>query len=463
MTDKKMTQSPDSFNNRILDRNGVIGQDASKIMAAALKAVNPYDCVVNYFNEHDLASEFDGFDKALLIGFGKASVPMAKALIDKLGNRITSAGVVTKDERFLNEDGYKKKLRVLLGGHPIPTSDSVHSTQAILESLPELTERDLVLVLISGGGSALFTDPFSTVSLEDLQKMTQTLLKSGADIHEINTLRKHLDQVKGGGLIKRLQPAKIHAFILSDVIGDRVDMIASGPTAPDPTTYQDALNIIRKYGLDSQLPRSILRVLEGGIAGEYPETLRREELRVGSVENHIIGSNFDAALAAKKRALDLGYHALVISTHLTGLTSHVADFLNGIIETERLHHQPLQKPACLIFGGETTVEVKGEGQGGRNQDLALRMVPKLAGKGEVLFISLATDGEDGPTDAAGAVADSQVFCEGEDAYGMNINTFIDENDSYNYFKKVGGLIQIGSTGTNVNDLVLIMIKGHEND
>lgn len=458
MTHASSLINPKSFNNKVLERNGKLGKDACDIMTAALKAVDPYDCVSNYLGSNDLQKAFQSFDRLFLIGFGKASVPMAKAFIDRLNEHLNSAQVITKDEMFLEEDGYKNKLRVFLGGHPIPTSDSIDSTQAILEVLPELSERDIVLVVISGGGSALFSNPVPDVSLEDLQKMTQTLLNSGADIHEINTLRKHLDQVKGGGLALQLQPARLHTFILSDVIGDRLDMIASGPTVPDPTTYQDGLNVIAKYGLESQIPRSIMKVLRLGTAGKYPESLKEGQIKPGNVHNHLIGSNIDAAVAAKKRAKQLRYHSMVVSTYLIGLTEHVAELLSGIIQTELAHNQPSEKPACLIFGGETTVKVTGDGLGGRNQDLALRMVQRLDGVKGILFISLATDGEDGPTDAAGAVTDSQVHREAKHDYGLDIDTYIETNDSYHYFEQVGGLIKIGSTGTNVNDLIVIFIK-----
>jgi hydroxypyruvate reductase len=388
---------------------------------------------------------------------------MAKAVVDLLGDLLNLAVVVTKDPQFKTAQGYRGKLDVLLGGHPVPNADSVDSTQAVLDQLPVFTKRDLVLVMISGGGSALFTNPMPGITLEDMRKLTELLLKSGADIQEINTLRKHLDQVKGGRLAARMSPARVHTLILSDVIGDRLDMIASGPTVPDPTTFQDAWDVVTKYHLKDNLPASIPQFLEEGNVGEQPETLKQAQFDKMQVGNHLIATNVKAALAARKRAEVLNYESLVISTHLTGLTPSVAEFLSGIIQTEVETDLPARKPTCLIFGGETTVKVVGDGKGGRNQDLVLHMVSALAGYQDVLFISLATDGEDGPTDAAGAASDALVYRDGASVMGLNIDTYISTNNSYGYFNQVGGLIRTGATGTNVNDLIFVLAGSPDND
>jgi hydroxypyruvate reductase len=287
--------------------------------------------------------------------------------------------------------------------------------------------------------------------------MTEILLKSGANIDEINAIRKHLDQVKGGGLAVILQPAHVQTLVLSDVIGDRLDVIASGPTVPDPSTYQDALDILGRYDVLEQVPSGILQHLELGREGVIPDTLKPGQLPSEKISNHLVGTNFLAAQAAYIHAKSLGYHTAIISTALTGLTENVADFLKGTIQTALANGHPVTKPVCLIFGGEPTVNVTGKGLGGRNMDLALRMVPRMAEMDGVLFVSLATDGEDGPTDAAGAVADALVFNEGREKFGLNIDTYIQDNDAYHYFERVGGLIKTGATGTNVNDLILILI------
>lgn len=455
--------TPASFQNRVVNRSGQLGQDACQIMAAAIQAVDPYQRVMDQIRTDGEGLSLGGqrfsrkdYDRIFLIGFGKASVPMAQAVLDSLPGQIELARVITKAPEFLQVAGYQERLEVTLGGHPLPTDASVESTQTLLASLPEFTDRDLVLVVISGGGSALFTAPLGGITLDDLQVMTTLLLRSGADIQEINTLRKHIDQVKGGRLAVRLAPATVQTWILSDVIGDRLDMIASGPTTADPTTFTDAWSIIQKYHLEEALPGSITAVIQAGLAGVIPETLKETDLAKLKVFNHLVGTNIKAALAARDRALALGYHSQVISSHLTGLTADVAELLFGIIQTELTYEQPLKRPFCLILGGETTVRVTGNGKGGRNQDLVLRMVPKLAGSQNLLFISMATDGEDGPTDAAGAASDAKAFRDGAGELELNIDTYINTNNAYEYLDKTGALIKSGATGTNVNDLILIL-------
>lgn len=455
----------EAFQNRVFARNGGMGKDACDIMAAAIQAVDPYRCVNEQLSiEAGVMSvggdeiRLDDFQRIFLIGFGKASVPMAKALIDALGSWLSSANVITKDDSFLAEDGYKGLLKIYIGEHPVPDDRSIESTRAVLESLPELTPNDLVLVVISGGGSALFTNPMPGITLDDIRSLTDSLLKCGADIYEINTLRKHLDRVKGGGLVSYLQPAMVQTFILSDVIGDSLEVIASGPTVPDSTSYSDALEIIDRYNLKGQVPKSIMTVLEGGMEGKFPETLKADDIQAERVRNHLVGSNLKAARAAKEKASSLGYNSLILSTQLTGLTKEIVDDLDEIIQRELSENKPAEMPACLIFGGETTVEVTGDGKGGRNQDLVLRMVPRLADREGVLFISLATDGEDGPTDAAGAASDALVFREGTVMRELDITTYITTSNSYQYLDETDALIRIGSTGTNVNDLVIILLN-----
>lgn len=457
--------NPQQFMNDVLARNGKLGQSSCEIMAAAINAVDPYQIIREMvkLSEGVLIMEqeaipLNNIERIFIIGFGKAAAPMAKALLDILDEKICTADVVTKSERFLEGVGYNKKLNIYLGGHPIPTESSVQSTKAVLEKLCDLTSNDLVLVAISGGGSALFSDPIPGISLNDLQIMTDLLVRSGADINEVNTLRKHLDQVKGGRLAERLFPAKVRTLILSDVVGDRLDMIASGPTVSDPTTFEDALHIIEKYDLHEGLPESIRQKLALGYRGELKESLKSKDFQELDVKNYIVGSNIKAARAAKEKAELLGYNSLIITSHLTGRTRNVAETLGAICQTEMDYAQPMKRPACLIFGGETTVAVQGGGKGGRNQDLALHMVRRVSEMPGVLFISLATDGEDGPTDAAGAACDAKVYHEGAAVAGLSVDTYIDTNNAYNYFESLGGLIKIGSTGTNVNDLIFIMIN-----
>lgn len=465
MMKKRNQFAPDLIKNKVIERNKKIGQDACEIIASAIQAADPFQCVVNNLSNDDglirigscEISESD-YDRIFVLGMGKASTPMAKAVIDVLGNKIEFASIVTKDKRFLSDNGYGGLLRVHIGDHPVPSTASKEATKTILESIPTLTSKDLVIVLISGGGSALFTLPAPGISLSDMQHMTELLLRSGADISEINTLRKRLDVVKGGGLAKKLHPAQVHTLILSDVIGDHLDMIASGPTVPDSTNATDALNIIEKYNLEGELPDSILLHLKKENEKEFGNSTSTSPLKIFKANHVLIGSNFTSAKAAHKEALSLGYNSQIISTHLTGMTKNVGEFLGGIVETEIVHNVPIQKPACLIFGGETTVKVTGNGLGGRNQDLALHMVQKLAGKEGTLFISFATDGDDGPTDAAGGAVDGLLYPEGELEKGLNVQKYIENNDAYHYLEQTGALIKTGATGTNVNDLVVVLIN-----
>lgn len=458
---KKIT--PGLFRNEVIDRQGKLGEDACKIMSSAIKAVDPYECIkdnIKYNGQSLIIGEYqvstDDVDRIFVIGLGKASVPMAISVIDILGEEIDFAAVVTKSKVFHKFNDYGEKLKVFIGGHPVPNEESVHATKSILEYIPKLTTKDLVLVLISGGGSALFTAPVTGVSLNDFQKMTEILLKSGAEIKEINTMRKHLDEVKGGRLALRLQPARIFTLILSDVVGDRLDMIASGPTVPDPTYFKDALAIVKKYHLKEKFPQSIISYLENGVGGRVVETLKPEFTKNFNLNNILIGSNYLSAKAGYERARGLGYRSLILSTYMTGETRNAAEFLRGIIRSEITHDIPLEKPACLILGGETTVEVTGSGLGGRNQDLVLRMVESISGIPKLLFISLATDGEDGPTDAAGAAIDGLVFGDGAAEEGLEVTAHIKNNNSYEYLDRTGALIRTGSSGTNVNDLVIIL-------
>ena len=455
---------PEQFMNKVLKRNGEVGWAACEIMAAAIDAVNPYQIIRKYVNYSkdtlafgDEVIDLHEINRIVLLGFGKASAPMAKAMLDILGEHIDTAEIVTKSEEFLKDQSYWGRLKVHLGGHPIPNEATIESTRSILKDIGELSPNDLVLVVISGGGSALFSDPLPGIALADLQEMTSVLLRCGADISEINTLRKHLDRVKGGRLALRFSPAKVRTFILSDVIGDRLDMIASGPTIQDPTTFTDAAEVIRKYQLKDSLPESIVTALERGQAGAIEETLKSGDFNTLDVANHLVGTNIMAACAAKTKAEALGYNAIILTSHLTGHTPDVARTLASIIQTEQDYEHPLSKPACLLLGGETTVAVTGNGKGGRNQDLVLHMVRELVDQPGVLFVSLATDGEDGPTDAAGAASDAKVYHEGSGMWELCIDTYISDNNSYQYFEKVGGLIKIGSTGTNVNDLILVFV------
>lgn len=456
--------TPELFSTPVFNRNEKMGKDACEILVHALTAVDPYESVKDLINiEKNLLyiknKQLDliNVHRIFIIGFGKASIPMVQAILDKLGKKINRALIITKDLKFKPIEKRYRNLSIYFGGHPIPTEESIESTQNLLNNLPDFTEDDLVFVLVSGGGSALFTDPVQGVSLDDMRALTQILLNCGADIDEVNTLRKHLDLVKGGRLAQRLHPARVETIILSDVIGDRLDVIASGPTVADPTTYHDAIAIVDRYKIRNTIPPSIINCFEKGQAGLLTETLKPGSVPEGRVNHYLVGTNLIATKAASTYAQSIGYLAKVINTEITTRTDHAAEYFQKIFEMELSKKQTLNQPLCLIFGGEPTVLVTGKGLGGRNMDLTLRMVKVIASKPKVLFTSFATDGEDGPTDAAGAVADGFVYAEGRDKFCLNLDEYIKNSDSYHYFEKVGGLIKTGATGTNVNDIMLLMI------
>jgi hydroxypyruvate reductase len=408
-------------------------QDARllRILSAALEAVDPFQAVQKYLPTME--------GRVFGLGIGKAAIPM----MDALAERIPLSGglAVTKFASGLSRESFT----VLEGGHPIPDVRSLQAGQRVLEFVSALNEDDTLICLISGGGSALVTAPY--VPLEDLQTLTSLLLSSGARIDEINVLRRQLDRVKGGG-VARATKAKIISLILSDVIGNPLEAIASGPTAPDPTTKEDALTILKKYNLERQVPYSILNILLGMqeiTAGDSGESLNER------IQNIIIGDNQLAARAALEQATREGFHAEILNNKLQGeareVGREVAHFLRVSISAK-------PRPFCLIAGGETTVSIKGSGKGGRNQELALAAVDELRDLENVLLISFATDGDDGPTDAAGAVVTGESVHRAE-SLGLDAASHLSSNDSYPFFEALDDLLKTGPTGTNVNDLVFL--------
>lgn len=398
-----------------------------RILASAIEAVDPYIAVQK--NLPKLEGRVFG------LGIGKAAVPM----LDSVAGQIPLLGglAVTKFGSGLSRDSFT----VIEGGHPIPDARSFYAGEKVLEFVSSLHEEDTLICLISGGGSALVTAPY--VPLEDLQTLTSLLLSSGAPVDEINTLRRQLDRIKGGGLACATK-AKIISLILSDVIGNPLEAIASGPTVPDPTTRSDALNILRKYQLEDQTPPTVQQLLT---------TIRADKnLSPGDrVQNIVIGDNSIAAQAALKQAESEGYHAEILTNELQGEAREV-----GVLLAKKLRAELTQRPRpfCLLAGGETTVRLRGKGVGGRNQELALSAVNELQGTSNVLLIALATDGDDGPTDAAGAVATGESARRAE-ALGLHAADYLSRNDSYTFFEHLGDLIRTGPTGTNVNDLIFL--------
>lgn len=436
------------------------GEKVIRILSAALGAVDPYQAVRRVFHREDQylriqdkTYPLNAGQKVVVIGAGKAATPMSLAIEDVIGRDQVRGMVITK-EGHLGNPGQVSSVEILEAGHPIPDQRGVEGTRKIITLLEGLSEEDLVVCLISGGGSALLVDPAGGVSLEAIQDITSRLLACGADIQEINTLRKHLDRVKGGQLARLAAPAQLASLILSDVVGDGLDAIASGPTAPDPTTFQQSLATLERYGLVESVSQEIVRHLRRGISGEIPETPKADDPLFSRVRNFIIGSNLQAAQAAVKKAQDEGFNVALLSTYIQGEARQAGKLFSAIARQIDRTGDPLSRPACLVAGGETTVILRGQGKGGRNQELALSAGLDLVDIPDVLLVALATDGGDGPTDAAGAMVTGETVSRSRDL-GLDPVNFLERNDSYHFFDSLGDLIRCGPTQTNVNDLVFL--------
>ncbi len=410
--------------------------------------------------------------RVFVIGFGKASAAMAQAVEEVLGDRIERGTVTVK----YGHTAPLQKIALHEAGHPLPDANSLSGTQKIFDLLSQAGSDDLVICLISGGGSALLELPVEGVSLDDLRATTDALLRSGATINELNALRKHLSQVKGGQLARRT-PAPVLSLILSDVIGSPLDTIASGPTAPDAATFADALDVIERRGLKSRLPEKVVAHIERGARGEAADTPKADAPVFARVQNVVVADNAIACEAALREAQTQGYHPLLLSTFVQGEASEVARVLAALAREVVQSNRPVARPACIVAGGETTVTVHGTGKGGRNQELALAAAVELAGfqtlrvpkdpkglepttmrlhQGEVLVLSAGTDGTDGPTDAAGALADTTTLARAT-ALGLDARTYLANNDAYHLFEPLGDLVITGPTNTNVNDVMLVLV------
>ncbi|MCS6939175.1 MAG: glycerate kinase [Roseiflexaceae bacterium] len=440
------------------------GAAVTRILAAAIAAVEPGAAVRRflrregeYLHAGDAVYDLRSFDRIWIVGAGKAGAPMAAAAAGIIGERLTGGVAVVKEGHIAAENlaALRPRVEVIEAGHPIPDARGVSAGERIADLLRHTTERDLVLALISGGGSALLTRPAPGITLDDLQRLTGSLLACGASINEINTLRRHLDTLKGGGLARLAAPAAVVTLILSDVVGDPFDVIASGPTVADPTTFADALGILERYDLTRQTPAAILDRLQRGACGEIAETPKPGDPALARVHNLIIGSNRLAAEAALAAARDEGFNTLLLTTFLQGEARVVGRVLAAIAREIALSNHPIRRPACVIAGGETTVTLRGDGRGGRNQELALAAAADLASAPGALLVALATDGGDGPTDAAGAVV-SDTTIQRAAALGLDATAALARNDSYPFFDALGDLLRPGPTQTNVNDLALIV-------
>ena len=421
---------------------------ARSIFDAALEAGDVRPLVLRALRE--IAPPAAG--RILVVGAGKASGAMAAVVEETWGARVADGVVAVKD-------GYlapTRRIRLVEAGHPVPDGRGAAAAKEIRALAESATGEDLVLVLVSGGGSALTPAPVPPITLADKQAMTRLLLAAGATINQLNAVRKHCSLLKGGQLARAAAPARVEALLLSDVIGDPLDVIASGPTTPDVSTFGEALAILDRFGLRAQAPRTIVERLECGARGEIPETPKPGDPIFTRVRNTVIGNNALVVEAAAARARALGLNPHVLTRVLEGEAREVAGRFVEMAREIKAGRGPIAAPACLVAGGETTVTVKGKGKGGRCQEFALAAALAMDGMGDVIVLAAGTDGTDGPTDAAGAIADGQSAARAR-AQGLDPATRLAENDSYSIFASLGDLVVTGPTNTNLLDLYVAVV------
>lgn len=433
---------------------------ARQIFAAGLASADAFGAVKRhvslqgkYLRVGDTDYDVADIRHVYVIGCGKAAARMAMALEEILGGCITGGVVVVK----YGHGAPLNTIRVVEAGHPIPDENGLNGARQIMEIVGNAGAADLILFVVSGGGSALLPMPVVGLTLADKQTTTQALLACGATIGEVNAVRKHLSQMKGGRLAELGQRSKIVSLILSDVVGDSLEAIASGPTAPNTTTYADCLEIVRRYDLGGKISGAVRNFLERGAAGEIAETPKPSDALFERVQNLIVGSNRLALAAAKQKAEALGYHAQIVSSTVEGESRMVAQSHAALAKSILNGNYPVQRPACLLSGGETTVTVRGDGLGGRNQEFALAAAVEIVGLEDVVILSAGSDGTDGPTDAAGGIVDGTTIRGGR-SKGMDAQAFLIRNDSYHFLQATGDLLITGPTLTNVMDLQIILVN-----
>ncbi len=436
--------------------------DASRIWNAALRAVDPEPIIEgivkrdgNILRVYRDRFHLDEIRKIWILGAGKAAAPMARAMEKALGRYAAHGIIVTKYGHGLP----LKRLQVIEAGHPLPDSNSEIAGERFLSLAKTSVEADdLTFCLLSGGASALLASPASGITLADKIECTRLLMNAGADIYELNAVRKHLSEIKGGGLARWLAPARVVSLILSDVVGDDAGTIASGPLVPDATTFRDCINIIKKRNLWNRIPAGVKKRLQKGSAGLVAETPKNGDPIFQKSRIYVVAGSAQACTAAAQTAQRLGYHALVLTSRLEGDNAEAARFHMSVASEIAFNRRPVRRPACIISGGETTVRVTGTGTGGRNQDFTLRCIRQLAQlPAPCLAASIGTDGTDGSTEAAGAVADNTTLARSEE-YGIRfLDESLNNNDSHGFFERLGGLIITGPTRTNVMDLHIVLM------
>jgi glycerate-2-kinase len=448
-----------------LVRNGATSLDrkARKLaldsLEAAVNAADPERIIKARLSVEDSKLKVDShifdlekFKHVYVVGGGKASGRMAEALEHLLGKRITK-GIVNVIKGDMSKTA---KIKLHEASHPVPDETGVKGTHEMLEIAEQAGKDDLLICLISGGGSSLMPMPRGDITIADKRAITNTLLKCGATINEINTVRKHISDFKGGWLAKRAYPATVLNLILSDVVGDPLDFIASGPTVPDSTTFGDAIKVLEKYHLWGTAPEPIKEILSEGKKGMIPETPKADDKAFRKVHNVVVGNNRFASQAAKGYLDTAGLNTLLLTATLEGEAKQAGTLFATMAREVSASGNPVPKPAAIVAGGETTVTVTGKGSGGRNQEISLAAALKLSGVDGTVVASLSTDGIDGPTDAAGAIADGKTLSRAPEA-GLVPERFLSDNDSYHFFSKLGDLIFTGATGTNINDVSIIIV------
>ena len=430
-------------------------QMALELLSEGIKAADPKEAIHNSVKlVNDEIKFINGssfllsdINRIFVIGGGKATAKMAEGLEEILGQHIY-AGQINIPENSLKQKLNLKNIQYNIAGHPLVTSGTISGTKKILDLIEGLSATDLVICLISGGGSALLEKPVEGITLEDLSELFHILTEVGATIHELHAVRKHIAKSKGGKLAQIIQPAKVISLIISDVTGDTLDTIASGPTAPDLTTWFVTEQIINKYEIIDKLPLSVQQVVKQGLTKEVNETLKPDNSTFANVENIIIASNARSCDAMKEYAIQNNFSSSIISTNISG---EARDIGREFAEKTK----SMKKNTVLLAGGETTVTIHGKGLGGRNQELALSASQVIAGTEGVVIASIGSDGIDGPTEAAGAMVDGYTVLFGSKKK-LEIKDFLENNDSYNYLKETNNLIITGSTGTNVMDFIVVV-------
>lgn len=433
-------------------------KDALSIFQSALRAADPLEAVqaeVRLEKDQLIIDkrhyDLKNFRNIFVIGAGKGSARMAQAMEKILGARITEGLIVVKY-------GYTaplRKIKIHEAAHPIPDRKGLSGANKIIKLARRAGDNDLILNLVSGGGSALLPAPHKGIPLKDKQNFTDLLLRSGVTITEINAIRKHLSRIKGGHLARMAYPSTMISLILSDIIGDPVDSIASGPTSPDNTTFSDCLEILKKYQILKRTPSSVLKILRNGAKGKIEETPMRDDPCFRKTQNFIVGNNFKSLEAALQKAKILGYRSLILSSMMKGETREVALAHSAILKEILRSGNPVKSPACLISGGETTVTIRGRGCGGRNQEFVLAAALDMDKYKNAVVLSAGTDGTDGPTDAAGAIADNLTVSRARKLQ-MDPRRHLDNNDSYPFFRQLNDLIMTGPTNTNVMDVRILL-------